>query len=645
MSSRTETAPSRRLARFLSRAARRLALRRATEAALRTLPWSLGAAAILVLGLRFASAREWIALDPRAPLRLAALLVAVAALVAAAVRGLRRFAPEELALLVDRGLDTREQLATAAWTRGSADAEQRAEAALEAIAGRAPAQALPFRPPPWRSGLGAVAILAGALLAPLPGPPPPEPPPEPDPEVQAAAKELEERVEELAEELREKDPPGSVEELLEEVRREAANLQQEPASKEDAELALQRLEQRLQQQREERRAADSGALERALSAMEQATLTRRAARAAQSGDAQTLEQELAKLTEAFKEGVSFEKREVDRLAVRLEEAAAELRESSHGELAERLDEIAKALSEGDLEKAAELFEQLAESGALEQAANDAAADRALQQTQALLQQALAQVGRARPDQLGPTASQEAAELLREAAEALEKAGRSEAASDFRQMQGQCEKGGDGLGEAAGLAEGLLASGQLREPTGSEEGDAASREAERLLAEALALIRQAQSGEGQSGWGGPRLRTGVAAIPKDWGVGSTNEAAPSFQTPAQGHQSDRQSEETSEWVEAYEALYESTRLEDAKGRSTRVRGQVGEGEHVAVPVWSTAPGPGQAQAPAIQLPPSYAQASEEALAQETIPAGYAESVRRYFESLGGTGERPAKGDDE
>ena len=74
----------------------------------------------------------------------------------------------------------------------------------------------------------------------------------------------------------------------------------------------------------EREAADQGALERALSAMEQSALTRRAARAAQAGDAQALERELASLAEAFSEGISFDEREISRLSVRLQEAAEEL---------------------------------------------------------------------------------------------------------------------------------------------------------------------------------------------------------------------------------------------------------------------------------------------------------------------------------
>lgn len=631
MASRTEAPASGRLARFLSHARRRLAMRRGFEAALRSLPWSLGASALVVLALRLGSARQELALEPRAPLAIAGLLVALAALGAGVAAALRRFAPEEIALLVDRALDTRERLATATWSRGGDEAERRAAEALEALGARSAAEALPLRPPAWRGGAGGVAALGLALLLPLPGPPEPPPAPEADPEVQAAAQQVEERVEELAEELEERSPPESVERLLEEVGRTAASLQQEPATREEAELALQKLEQRVQRERDEREAADAGALERALSAMEQATLTRRAARAAQRGDLEALERELASLAEAFREGVSFERRDLDRMSVRLEEAAAELAESSHSELAQQLAEIAKAMQEGDLERAAELLEQLERSGALDRAADDVAAGLALEQTQAMLQQALAQLGRARPDQLGPSAAQEAAELLREAAGALAEAGAEAPAGRLEEIADELD-GGD-VQSAMEAAEEMLAEGVLREPAGSPEGDAAAREAERLLASALAAMREAQSGGGEGQWRGPRGRTGLPSIPEDWGVGSTNEAAAAFPSPPGGNQSDRQSDETSEWIEAYEALYESSRLEDTKGRSTRVRGEVGEGEHVAVPVWSTAPGPGQAQRPPVALPPSYARASEEALAQETIPAGYAESVRRYFESLG------------
>lgn len=644
MSTRSEGAASGRLAHFLSRTGRRLRRRRALEAALRSLPFSLVAGAVVGLALRAAAARGLIDLDPTQLVLAIAGVVALLALGAGAAAALERFAPEELALLVDHELGTREAVATATWLSGSDQAEAHADRAIAALGDRSVTEALPSRPRPWLGTAGAIAALLLALAVPLPGAPEPPPPAEPNPAVLAAAAEVEEQVEKIIEELSDRDAPESVEHLLEEIQQQAQSLQRSGTERDDAALALQKLEQAVQGERERRQAADSGALERALSAMEHSSLTRRAARAAQNGNERALEQELSSLAEAFREGVDFDEREIDRLSVRLREAAGELRESSHQELADRLEQLADALDAGDLEQAGDLFEQLLESGLLEEAGNDAAANEALDDAQALLQQALAQLGRARPDQLAPDPAEEAAAALKTQADALEKAGADELAEELREIAETLEA--HDLVRAEQLTEEVLTSGQCRNPTGSEAGDRAAREAEVVLAEVLAGIRQAREGgagggaggkAGRMAWSGKRTRGGSPMIAKDWGTGSTNEAGSNRPMGSSGNQSDRQSKETSDWVEAYEALYASTRLEDAQGRSTRVGGLIGEGEHVAVPVWTTAGGPGDAQLPLVTLPPSYEQASEEALARETIPAGYVESVRRYFESLSGDGQ--------
>ncbi len=644
MSRRTEATASDRLARYLSRTGRRLRARRAIEAAASSLPYSLAACAIAALALRAFVARGHLALEMGPLLAGAGGLVLLVALGAALAAAAGRFAHEELALLVDHELDTREALATATWLRGSDEAEARADRALEALDGRSVAQAVPARRQRVRGTLVAIAALSLAFLLPMPGPPAPPPPAEADPTVQAAAAELEKEVEKIVEELEDRDAPESVQRLLEEILQQAESLKRSTVDRDEAALSLKKLEQAVQEERDRRQAADGSALERALSAMEQSSLTRRAARAAQMGDSRALEQELAALAEAFREGVNFDEREIDRLSVRLREAADELRESSHQELADRLEELADALESGDAEAAAKLFEELLDSGLLEEAGNDAAANEALGEAQALIQQALAQLGRARPDQLLPDPAQVAAEALLAQAETLEKAGADALAGQLREIAEALAA--NDLDRAEQLTEDLLASGQCRNPTGSKEGDQAAREAEGLLAEVLDGIRQGKAmgpgggaggRDGRMAWSGRRTRSGAPIIGKDWGTGTTNEATPNRPAASSGNQSDRQSKETSDWVEAYEALYESTRLDDAKGRATRVGGLIGEGEHVAVPVWTTAGGPGDPQLPLVKLPPSYVQASEEALAKETIPAGYRDSVRRYFESLGGNGQ--------
>jgi hypothetical protein len=288
-------------------------------------------------------------------------------------------------------------------------------------------------------------------------------------------------------------------------------------------------------------------------------------------------------------------------------------------------------------------DQLLEAGLAVRAADEAAADRALLEAQSLLRQALAQMGLARPDRLAPDALDETAAALRQAAAGLDEAGVAELAREIGTVAADVEE--RRLDEAERAVESLLLEGRLSEPTGGADGDEAAKEAERALGEALAALRSAREGATGAtarGWTGPRTRGGRPRIERDWGVGTTNEAARARAMSPSGHQSDRQSDETSDWREAYEALHESTRLDDARGRATRVSGLVGEGEHVAVPTWTTAGGPGRARQPLVTLPPSYRQANEEALTRETIPAGYRDSVRRYFELLEGGA---VKGEDE
>ena len=77
--------------------------------------------------------------------------------------------------------------------------------------------------------------------------------------------------------------------------------------------------------------------------------------------------------------------------------------------------------------------------------------------------------------------------------------------------------------------------------------------------------------GEGTGSGQRDRSGQRVIGTDWGVGTTNEAAAEFQIGKQGQQADRRSTETSDWREAYQDLYESSRLDAAKQAARALTG--------------------------------------------------------------------------
>lgn len=617
----------RALARRLRRAGARLRWRQLVEGARAGLPLALLAAGGLVATARLRPDRLGGATSIAASAVAALALVTVAS---AAWRARRRAHPLEVALLLDRAMGSREVVATAAWCAGRDDGEERARRAL-ALLDRAREDArFPIRAPRrrWPAALAAAAAVAACFLPPIRGAEPGAPEP-PDPTVTAAAQALAERAEEIEAELSEHAPPEEVRRILEGLGEVAETLSESATDRETAALELRRLEQDVERERRRLRAADSGALQRALSSLELAALTRSQARRAAEGESADLAESLRRLGEDFATGTSFEERSLDLLAARLLDAVDELRDSAHSELADQLEAIADAVETGDLEEAARLMEELLESGRLDGLQDDVAVDEALADARAALRQALASMGQARPDQQLDPRVRELASRLHEAADDLAGAQRERLAGQVREAARQVER--EELDRALRDLERLLESGALQEPSGSPEGDAAAARAEGLIRAALGGLQQALSAR-SGGWSGPRDRAGRPVLPRDWGVGTTDEAQPSYPVAPGGSQSDRQSDETSDWREAYEALHDSLLLDEAKGRSSRVSGRVSEGSHVAVPTWTASPGREDAHSPELVLPPRYERAREQALAREDIPAGYEGSVERYFDAI-------------
>lgn len=387
------------LRRVLRDGRRRLAARRAVEAAIHALPLAAAVAAALVLTWRMLrrDAASAAALIPPAEVVLGVALVlgATAGAVALVARVRRSPTPGDVALLLDRHFQTRETLATAAWladTDRGALAEASARRALETLGRRAPREAFPWRLPARRRLASGLLALLLAGLVPLPARPSHEDRREPDPAVVAAAEQLAESLAPLTAALESTTTDEDVRELVAEAERTARRLQQQPLTPDEAELALRGLEQSLADAERERRAAELPALRRALSELEREELLRRRAREDGEGVAASLEERLQRLADEFSAGTSFDDRELQRLAARLSDAADMLREAAP-ELAESLEDVAAALREGDLVDAARRLEELAASGALREGAGDAADGEALAAARHAVRQALAGMGR------------------------------------------------------------------------------------------------------------------------------------------------------------------------------------------------------------------------------------------------------------
>lgn len=135
---------------------------------------------------------------------------------------------------------------------------------------------------------------------------------------------------------------------------------------------------------------------------------------------------------------------------------------------------------------------------------------------------------------------------------------------------------------------------------------------------------AQGGTGQSGEG-----EGTVPGPAPGRKTTLEEEA---STPADGGQSLRQGESTSEWMEEYKHLHAPERTEFQKAQ-TRVRGELGE----EGPRFRTAEeGLGTVTEPA-HIDGSgglleYREEAENAILRDEVPADYRDNVRVYFESL-------------
>lgn len=123
---------------------------------------------------------------------------------------------------------------------------------------------------------------------------------------------------------------------------------------------------------------------------------------------------------------------------------------------------------------------------------------------------------------------------------------------------------------------------------------------------------------------------------DWGKGHTWDEAESYQVDGQHRDSWRDSERMPDLDEdEFQDLYDAERLRDAESLLTSAQGQLDtDGRIDTLPV-RLLPGDGeQVEVPSIDMPEGYRRAAADALGDETIPPGYREQVKTYFDSVDG-----------
>jgi len=98
---------------------------------------------------------------------------------------------------------------------------------------------------------------------------------------------------------------------------------------------------------------------------------------------------------------------------------------------------------------------------------------------------------------------------------------------------------------------------------------------------------------------------------------------------------RMSEETSEWEEEFEDLYDAQRLQDTETLLTSLEGEMNPDGHIDTMPIRLLPGDGeQVGAPTLNVPEAYREAAADALEDEQIPPGYRDQVKKYFDSVQG-----------
>lgn len=295
--------------------------------------------------------------------------------------------------------------------------------------------------------------------------------------------------------------------------------------------------------------------------------------------------------------------EARRLRGELEELARQLREPGVGreEAAARIGKKRQELQstaggesregpeDGSMEARAERLRRMAR--ATESGSGEGATSQSIQQEAA-----------------GLPENHPARQSLEQARRALEAQDRQQVSDALRQAAQQCEGAGEGEEGGAGVDQALAEQQELLQP-GSGQEEAASN----------------------SGAAGPEGQ-GQGEKPADFGRGTTNEEQPAAQHDLD-YRLERQADDTSDWSEEYERLYAPRRAE-RETADTRVPGQLGQGGLLPAPgeVRGAPSTGGESRLDATEVYLQSRREAEQAVARESIPAEYRDTVRDYFDRI-------------
>ena len=96
---------------------------------------------------------------------------------------------------------------------------------------------------------------------------------------------------------------------------------------------------------------------------------------------------------------------------------------------------------------------------------------------------------------------------------------------------------------------------------------------------------------------------------------------------------RMSDRTSDWEEEFQDLYDPERLRDAESLLTATEGQLDTEGHIDTLPIRLLPGDDeQVAVPSMNVPEAYREAAADALNDESIPPGYRQQVKDYFDSV-------------
>jgi len=569
--------------------------------------WVGVALALLAGGL----SRFWwpLSVEPWVPMVLLAGLGVLAGLVAGgAWTGLR---PREVALVLDRVMETDELFVTAlflekaphSWSQQSVLQDLTVRMSdLPPLRGK-----LPIRLPRRTRWLPLAALVAAAVLL-LPQRPGARAVAEPQTAVAEEGARLEERLAELDEEF-EVALPTDLETRVEELVRD---LRDGDLTDEEARERIDELQEQLEQ----------------------------------------LQEDLAESRDLLQD---------------LEEAAEELAQDPNAGA------LADALEDGDMEQAAEaakgLQEALSDASPEERRqageALQRAGERLSQSSDGGLKQAgqrMERAGRQLQGQQGQQAQRSEGSQQGQGSEAGQQGQGSEAGQQGQgseagqQEAGQQEAGQQGSGQQTaqggpgsesggsdlqGLADELQRQQDLSERL-QQDGEQLARSqqlngalegsSQRLGGEgAVADGASSQSGAGEGGSGEGELGEGLVAT--DFGTGHTWEDQGTGGSDVVHHDADRQTTRAGgQELDDFQRLYDPLRLEGAQSLLTSVEGTVDEDGHIDTLPTRLTGGEQDAAAPLITMPDQYREAADQALTGERVPAGYRESVKRYFDAM-------------